>query len=631
MEDQISMGDQFLASIIRIIEENIDNENFSVEHLADKAGLSRSMLHRKIKKLTGKSVSDYITIIRLNHAKKLLKNNVATVSEVAFRVGFSNPSYFIKVFKNYFDVTPGDVLKDPKIKLSQLPTGLKSDILSPAKSKISRSLVLTIVIIILIITGAGLYYFFNLRKSKERSIAVLPLKNITGQPGNDYFIEGMHDALIGELGKIESLRVISRTSTLRYRDSNMLLPDIAKELGVNIIVEGTVQCLGDSLCFIMQMINVFPKERHLLSNEYYDDMHNVLKLQSNAVKDIAQKIRIKLTKDEEQLLAKTHTINPESYKAYLRGMYHLNQGTEESFDIGIKYLAGAIKKDPGDPFAYAGLALGYAIRGHGAIVPPESFRSAVAAAEKALIIDPTSAEAHTALALIYLYQHWDWPKAKDAFEKAITSNPNNEIAHAHFAWYHVLMGDMEKSIYHSKTAVDLNPLSAAFASWLAWLYFINEEYDNAEYWAKKSLEMNKDVPWGNVVLGWTYLEKKQYEKAIEAHEKLPGNTPRWKYFRVRTYLLAGNREKAMEIWNETEEYAEKNWVNPYFRGLMACTFGFNDKAFELLNDAYINRYYPITYIESSPESEFIKDDPRYHALLQKMNLPYNKTLITSLE
>ncbi|MFC2086340.1 helix-turn-helix domain-containing protein [Bacteroidota bacterium] len=634
MENEVSMGDQFLSIINQIIEDNLDNENFSVEVLAQKAGFSRSMLHRKIKKLTGISASDLITEIRLNHAKKLLENDVATVSEIAYRVGFKNPSYFNRVFKKHFKISPGNVKKSYAVNQSTISTDQKPEhspenreILSSAKLKRYRLLLKALIILIIIIVASGVvYYLFDLMRYAEKSIAVLPLHNLTGLPENDYFVDGMHDALIGKLGQIKSIRVISRTSTLSYRNSEMLLHDIAKELGVNTIVEGSVLGVGDSLMVLIQLIDVFPKERHLLSNEYNDDLQNVLTIQTSVVEDIAKEISIKLSKDEEQLLARSNTVNPETYKSYLRGMYYINQGTEESFEKGITYLVEAIDRDPADPFAYAGLALGYALRGHGQIFPEESFRSATAAANKALRIDPTMDEAHTALALIYLYQYGDWSKAKEAFEYAIANSPNNEIAHAHLAWYYVLFGN-KKSIYHANKAVEIDPLLPSYKSWLAWIYFINNEYDQAEFWAKKSLELQENLPNGNMVLGWVYLEKKQYKEAIEVHEKLPDNHVVWKTIRCRTYILTGNKKKALAIWNELEAYSEKNFVNPFYTGMIAGMLGYTDNAFNLLNEACDNNYFPVNYIEVWPGVEFIRNDPRYKILLQKMNLPYRGAII----
>ncbi len=638
MENQPSMGDQFLTIINQIIEDNIDNEKFSVVDLAKEVGLSRSMLHRKLKKLAGKSASNYITEIRLKHAKNLLENDVATVSEIAYRVGFKDPSYFNKVFKKYFNISPGNIRKIFAVNQNYLSTDQNLGELSVAKPEISPSskskayrlfVKAVLVLLLIVIAGGGVYYLFGVNRSLEKSVAVLPFANLTGQPENAYFVDGMHDALIGELGQIESIRVISRTSTLQYRDTDMLLKDIAKELRVNTIIEGSVMGAGDSLKLLIQLIDVFPEERHLLVNEYSDDMHNVLKIQTRVVKDIAQEINIKLSKDEVQLLAKSHTVDPETYKAYLKGMYYLNQGTEESFGNGIRYLIKAIENDPGDPLAYAGLALGYAIKGHGMIVPEESFRSATAAANRALKIDPTQNEAYTALALLYLYQLWDWPMAHEAFENAIANNPNNEIAHAHYAYYYVLFGNSEKSIYHARRSVEINPFSASYHSWLAWLYYYNKEYDKAEFSARRSLELKKDICYGNLVLGWTYIQKKQYQQAIKLHEKLPKNDCYYKMLLGCTYVQAGNREKALALWNELQEYSETNWVNPFYSGMLAGALGFTDKAFELINEACDKKYYPTLYIDIFPGAEFIRNDPRYNVLLQKINLPYNSTLLTA--
>ncbi len=625
------MDDQFLKITYKVIEDNVNNENFSVEDLAQKVGLSRSMLHRKLIRLTGKSASDLITIKRLIKAKELLENDVATTSEVAYKVGFSDPSYFNKVFKKYYKVSPGDVRKKGVPGLDHLLKSREPKILGLPKSKAYKLLVgAAIILLILIIAGGVIYYLDNIKKPPEMSLAVLPIHNLTGQPENAYFVDGMHDALIGELGQIKSLRVISRTSTLRYRDSNMLLKDIASELGVKAIVEGSVFCSGDSLCFLIQLIDVFPKERHILANEYRDGMQNVLTVQSSAVKDIARNIRIKLSKDEEQRITKTRKVDPETYKDYLRGLYYFNQGTLESFETGIGYMKKAIKRDPGEPLAHAGLALGYALMGHGYIESPEAFRTAEAAANKALKIDPTLDEAFMALAMLNLYNFWDWPKAQEAFENALARNPNNEIAHAHYAWYHVLFGDKEKSLYHARMATILEPLSPSYYSWLGWLSFYFGEFDQAEIATRKTLELMENHPYGIAVLGYIYLHKKQYQKAIETHLKLPLNYSILKVILAYTYVQAGEIDKAIALRNEVEEESKKHWVNPFDRGLLAGMLGDTDKAFELLNEACEHHYYPTNHINVFlPNAEFLIDDPRYSELFQKMNLPYKGPILAS--
>lgn len=310
-------------------------------------------------------------------------------------------------------------------------------------------------------------------------------------------------------------------------------------------------------------------------------------------------------------------------------MYYLNQGKGESFETGINYMLKAIERDPGDPLAYAGLALGYAIRGHGMVAPVGSFRSAIAAADRAVRIDPTLDEAHTALALIYSYQLWDWPKVKDAFEKALTNNPNSAIAHAHYAFYYVHFDDRESAIYHAKMAITLEPFSASYHAWLAWLFFYYGDYDQAEAMANEALELQPEIPYGNLVLGWIHIKRKQYQKAVEVHNRLPTYEDYYKMLLGYTYIQSGERDKALALLDEMETSSKKEFVNPFHRGMLAGMLGFTDRAFELFNEACDHKYYPIIYIEIFPGIEALKDDPRYGMLMQRMNFPFNRSILTA--
>jgi Tfp pilus assembly protein PilF len=351
----------------------------------------------------------------------------------------------------------------------------------------------------------------------------------------------------------------------------------------------------------------------------------VLSIHSSAAKEIAHRLNIDLSEDQEKHFTKPRKVDPETYKAYLTGMSYLNQGTTESFEKGISYLHKAINLDPSEPFAYAGLALGYAMRGHALIATRESFRSAEAAANKALRIDPTSDEAYLALAFIYQFKYWDWPRAQKAFENAIASNPNNEIAHANYAWFHIMFGDLEKSIHHAETAVILEPYSATYNAWLAWLYFMNEDYEQAELFARKSLELHKDINFGKLVLGWVYMEQNKYQEAIELHEQLPKTRDYYLNFLGYTYIVTGYREKAEALWNECETVQEGTYVNPVCKGMLAGMLGYDDKAFELLNEAFEKQSYPLIHIECLPLTDNIRNDPSYEQLLRKMNLPAFRT------
>jgi TolB-like protein/AraC-like DNA-binding protein len=611
------MDARFLNKVKQIIEDNLGSEKFTVDELSSEAGLSRSMLHRKLVKLTGKSASDLIQQARLQHARQLLENDVATVSEVAYRVGFSSPSYFNKVFQKYYHVSPGEVRKG--VKIDPVDMGLKSNV-SRSFFGSKKQQTWIVVGFIVSVACAGAYNYFMKQTSKEKAIAVLPLVNLTGQGDSDYFVDGIHDALISELGKIGSIRVISRTSTLRYQKSGMLLKDIASELGVTEVVEGSISKANDSLRIIIQLIEVFPKERHLWTQEYHDRMDNVLSIQNTVIKNIADKIEVNLSVGEEQRLKNTHATNPEIYKDYLRGMHHLNKGTPESFEIGIKYFHEAVDIDPADPFANAALALGYAAFGHGQLSAEENFNRSQAAALKAIALDSTMDKAHTALGLLYLYQSWDWDNARKSFERALAANPNNEFAHAHYAWYHVLFGNKERTLYHAKRAVAIDPFSSDYHSWLALLSFIFSEYEDAELYATKALVLEDNTPYANLVLGWLSLKKGLNDEAVKFHEKLPTVGDMWKMCLGQTYVITGNREKAMSLWKEWDKQSRSGEVNPFFKGFMAGYLGFIDRSFELLNEACDHKVYPVTYIECFPSVAEIREDERYEALMKKMNL-----------
>ncbi|GET34780.1 hypothetical protein PbJCM13498_36430 [Prolixibacter bellariivorans] len=629
MDRQTTNSQTFVQKLTEIIETNLKNEQFGVSELAREMGMSRSNLYTKIKRITKKSVSRFISEVRLKKAMELLKQTSLTVSEVSYEVGFGSPTYFSKCFHDHYGVSPGEVNKDNESYSESEPTPQHDIDILKRRNKTKLIFAATTVIILVIISFMVVKPLSFRERNEEKSIAVLPLKNLTGETENDYLVDGIHDALIGELGRIESLRVISRTSTLRYRDSNMLLKDIANELGVNTIMEGSIIGAGDSLRMLIQLIDVFPKERHILSNEYHDGISNILTLQSEVVKDIAKKTDLKLSKKEEQQLNRARTINPETYKAYLRGMYYVNQGTKESFEKGIGYLNEAIKKDPGDPLAYAGLALGYATKGHGQLESEESFRRAMSAANKAIKLDPTIDEAYTALALLYLYDLWDWAKAKETFEGALANNPNNAIANAHFAWYYALFGDFEESVRYAKRAVMIEPLSASYNAWLAMLYIHIEEYNLAENYARKALSIKEDTPYGYFVLGEICIIKGQYQQAIEYQEKLPKKGTYYKVMRGYAYVKAGQREKALELWNEIEDYAKNHRVNCCYRGMMAAYLGFTDKAFELLNEAIDRKDYPVIYINTYVFTESIRNDPRFDKLLVRLNLPTGKSPVTA--
>ena len=503
IEVDTSKGEKFIQDLEQIVYENLQNEQFGVAALARRKGISRSHLYRKLKLLKKKSISQFIREIRLKEAMKMLHKDVATVAEVAYSVGFASTSYFNTCFHDYYGYPPGEALKRSRNEIhtgateilvsierrtaNTYPIAIKGNGPDYKMQPVSRrSFVQNTFILTGILLVAILLVFLYKNRSKTnpilpppKSIAILPLEHLSKNPDQEYLTAGIHDALIGELGMIKGLRVISRTSTLRYLHSNLLIQDIAKELGVDVIMEGSVVITGDSLRLQLQLIDAFPEERHLWAQEYYRDIPNVLSLHSKVIEDIAKTVQVHLSNEEKMHLATVRKVNTESYKAYLRGIYLLNKSTPEEFQKGLEYLHEAIDNDPADPLAYARLAEGYLALGHGPDPSNSYWKRGRAAAIRAIELDSTLANGYSALGAIKLYYERDWIGAEHNLIKANSINPNLAWNHFHYAWYLVLMGHMKKALAENKIAKELDPLTPIITADLGSLYYWTGRYDKA--------------------------------------------------------------------------------------------------------------------------------------------------------
>lgn len=619
---RLSWDEEFLKKLNRIVVENISNEQFGVMLLSQEMGMSRSYLYRKLQSLRGQSVSNYIREIRMVEAMKLLRKDVGTVSEIAYQVGFNTPSYFHKCFHDHFGYPPGEVKKmidNPKKSGSPILVSRKNRMIS-IRSPITVFISLVAVLIIgLILAKNG----SNSSKASDeiKSIAILPLKPLSKDKDQFYLASGMHDAIIGELGKISGLRVISKTSTLPFSENTeKTLPDIAKELGVEAIVEGSIFISGDSIRLQIQLIEVFPKERHLWAQEYYEQISDVLSVQSELVKNIATEVNVILTPDESKYLEKKRHIDKETYKHYLRGMYYLNKGTREGFEVGIEHLKKAIESDPADPFAYAGLALGYAISGHGQNSKQHVMIRAKAAAQQALLLDENIANAHTALGMVYLYNEWDWGNAKKEFDIALKINPNEEFAHAHLAWLYLLLDENESAIEQATLATEINPLYPTYQLWLGWMHQVIGNHEKAIQETEKLLEFEPNFTFAHFVIGCVYFDQGRYIEALQEYEKIG-----WKNDMILSSIGAanvnlGNEKKALEILNEMDSISKLKFVNPVYKAFLQLALNGRDSAMVYLNEAYEGKIYPLPWIKCMGPFNSIKKDSAFVDLLQKMNL-----------
>jgi serine/threonine-protein kinase len=457
------------------------------------------------------------------------------------------------------------------------------------------------------------------------SVAVLPLANLSGDPAQDYFADGMTEALITDLAQIGALRVISRTSVMQYKGVKRPLPEIARELNVDGIIEGSVMRAGDQVRITAQLIYA-PTDKHLWARSYDRDLRNVLALQSGVAQAIAREIQVKLTTAEESRLASARPVSPAAYEAYLKGRYHWNKRTPEGIKTAIEYFQQSVEKDPNYALAYAGLADCYVVTVNPS-PPKEKMPKAKAAATKALQLDDTLAEAHTSLAAVLSRYDWDWPSAQKEFKRALELNPRYAEAHEWYAaWYLVPMGRLQEAIAEEERARELDPVSLIINFELGIVLYYAREYDQAIEQFRKTLELNPNFRQAQTNLAAAYGQKGMYEQAVAALQKsltLQGGTE-WPPTRAGlgyVYGVSGRKDEARKVLNEMKQLARQKYVSAYDVALIYVGLDEKDLAFTWLEKAYEERSFLLSNIKAEPRMDSLHSDPRFQAMLRRIGLP----------
>ncbi|MBT32807.1 MAG: AraC family transcriptional regulator [Thalassobius sp.] len=425
MADISINGKEFIESAESIIEENISNEQFGVSELAEKMHMSRSNLLRKIKKYTQLSASQFIRQVRLKKGMEMLKQSSLTVSEVSFRVGFSSSSYFIKCFREFYGYPPGEIGKEARNEETNEPEEKQEVILKtqPAKSYKKYIIIFTI----LVISSISFWLFFNSSASKvelEKSIAVLPFKNESNHPANLYFINGLMESTLTKLQKIKDLKVISRTSAEKYRDSNKSIPEIAKELNVNYLVEGSSQRVGEQVLLSIQLIEA-ASDRPIWAEQYRYEIVDIFSLQNEVAKKITDAIEAVVTPSELAQIEKKPTENLTAYDYYLQALEPYYKRTNESLIEAISLFEKAIAYDEQFSLAYADIAICYYFLDLNK--EQKQYTEQINNySDKALLYDSKSAESLVAKALYYLHIK-EYRLALPHLQKALEYNPNSAM------------------------------------------------------------------------------------------------------------------------------------------------------------------------------------------------------------
>jgi TolB-like protein/DNA-binding winged helix-turn-helix (wHTH) protein/Tfp pilus assembly protein PilF len=464
----------------------------------------------------------------------------------------------------------------------------------------------------------------NRPTSAIHSLAVLPLESLSNDASQDYFADGMTDELISDLGQISALRVISRTSVMGYKHARKPLPQIARELNVDAIVEGTVLRSGDQVRITAQLIDA-AADKHLWSQSYEGELKDTLALQNQVARAIADQIRINLNPQEQAALKTAKVVNPEAYESYLKGRYFWNKRTPDSLKVALAYFNQAIDEDPTYAQAYSGLADTYALLGdwqYGVMTPKEALPKAKAAATKALELDGTLSEAHNSLAFCFDAFDWDLESAGKEFQRAIELNPGYATAHHWYAWHLSLLGRYDEAIAEMRKAKSLDPLSLIINADLAELLVIAHFYDESIIQSRKTIEMDPNFALAHNQLAQAYLQKHMNAEAIAELQKaveLSASCPTCIANLARAYAASGRTNEAAKRLSDLKNHSNGGYSDAAEVSMVYAALGDKDQAMHWLEIGYEQRFNPGVLLR--PGFDPLRPDPRFQDLIRRIGFP----------
>jgi TolB-like protein/DNA-binding winged helix-turn-helix (wHTH) protein/Flp pilus assembly protein TadD len=457
-----------------------------------------------------------------------------------------------------------------------------------------------------------------------RSIAVLPLENLSHDQDQEYFADGMTEALVTNLGKVGELRVISRTSVMRYKGTKKPLQEIAHELQVDALVEGTVTRSAGRVRITANLVQAWP-ETHLWADSFERELGDVLALQNDVSRTIANQIQISLTPQERTRLANTRQVDPAAYEAYLEGRYFWWRGEPATWDKAGEYYKLAVAKDPNWALPYSGLAEMYAVAGANAAIPNESCSKAKTTALNAVEKDDTVAETHTTLGEIELWCEWDWAGADRELRRAIDVNPSFARAHSSYSRYLLAMGRINEALAESKRAVELDPLSSRIR-WDRWLlFYYTGQYVAAEEQCQKMQEIDPTNSLGPLYCGDVALAKGDFAHAIrELQESVSlsqGGNPRAVAHLGYAYAVVGRTADAQNILAQLKKMPTRQYVHPVLVARVCAGLGQRQEALEWLEAGYRVHSRDLLELKYDPRLASLRSEPRFRDLLRRVGLP----------
>jgi TolB-like protein/lipoprotein NlpI len=454
-----------------------------------------------------------------------------------------------------------------------------------------------------------------------RSLAVLPLRNLAGDPDQDFFADGMTEALIADLSGIDGVRVISRSAAMQYKGVNRPLREIARELGVDAVVEGSVLRSGERVRITAELVNC-ATDSNLWAQSYDRDQKDILSLQCEVASAIVGGIEGKLNPQTQARLSSSRQVDPKALEAYLKGRYYWNRRTEETLRRGIEFFNQAIDVDPTYAPAHAGLADSYNILGFYYHLPPrDAFPRAKAAAERALQMDDTLTEVHALVGYARLYFDWAGRACEDDFKRTLAANPNAAEGYRYYANYLTAVGRVDEALVAVKQACRLDPLSLINSGALAWVHYFRREYEAALRQIGNTLEMDRTFALAHLYRAWSLQMTERHDEALAALEcarQYGGRVPLIDGHLAYGHALAGNVDDARQALDDLREQSKEHYVSAYLLALVHIGLGDTDGAFENLDRAVDERAHFLVFLDSEPKMDPLRPDPRFEVLRSRM-------------
>ncbi len=457
-----------------------------------------------------------------------------------------------------------------------------------------------------------------------KSVAVLPFENMSTDPENEYFSDGITDDIIAQLSKVSALKVISRTSSMQYKKTTKKIAAIADELGVGAVLEGSVRRAGQRVRIVVHLVD--PKtEKHIWGDTFDRQLADIFEVQSEVAQQITGALKLALSPEEKERVEKKATGDVDAYNMYLLGRFHANKWAEADVLKGIEYFQGAIAKDPGYAVAYAGLADAYELLsiGFSSKPPAEYLTLAKGMALKALEMDDSLAEAHTSLAYARWLGDLDWVGAEKEFKRALELKSSYVMAHEWYAEYLVSLGRSDEAVAEIKRAQQLDPLAVPVNRAVGWVLYFARRYEEAEDELRKALAMNADFLGARLVLWWVNVVRGEFEPAIadiKREMEKPGLKTVKKLMLAYVNAAAGNKEEADGLLWELEAKLETESRLALMGAMVCAALGEKDRAFERLQLAFQIREPGLLFLKVAPWAEPLRSDPRYGALLERLGL-----------